>query len=96
MYEPWEAEERRQIALDRERERYIRGNASCMLCGTLIEDDSCYVLDSDFPMNTAVHKECMEHRFKIMKNAKIEECLIKWLKELLEEKHEANTPNEGE
>ena len=35
--------------------RYIRGNAECCVCGRTIEDDRCYVLDSD---ETSVCEDC--------------------------------------
>ena len=81
MYEPWEAEEAHQRALERERDEYIEGNPDCIVCGGRIEDYRCYVLDTDFPMYTSVHKGCMDAEIEKMKKANVHESIIEWIQE---------------
>lgn len=95
MEEPWEAEERHQIELERNWKAYLRGNPECMICGAIIEEDRCYVLDHDAPMETSVHKDCISAQIKKMKTAKVDTSFIDWLQEELDYVREERTPHRG-
>ena len=84
MTEPWEYEEIRQTALEKERLRWLKGSPWCNVCDEQIADAKCYVMDADNKMESCICKNCMEDQLNKIRKSKISVYLLEWLEEEIE------------
>ena len=93
MIEPWEQEELRQIAAERERRRWLKGCPWCNVCDNQIEDAHCYVLDPKDKMGSCICEACVKVEIEKMRKAKINRYVTETVEEYFYE-HLTVTPHE--
>ena len=80
---------------EREYKRYIKGNATCLICGKTIVDACCCVLDPNNKMESSVCNDCVSEQLRnMMKGKPVDSVIVEWCEEELGLILQADTPHD--